>query len=136
MEEYIKYIIVSFIILVLDGIWIYNNLSMYSNAVKFVQKTNLIANYYYAAVAYILVLFASLYVAIPFTKLHLKKQDGIKEKLYKSLIYGGAVGFSIYGLYNFTSLSIYKDYPLSVGVIDTLWGTLLNTIVVFIYSLL
>jgi uncharacterized membrane protein len=136
MEEYIKYIIVSFIILVLDGIWIYNNLSMYSNAVKFVQKTNLIVNYYYAAVAYILVLFASLYVAIPFTKVHLKKQDSIKEKLYKSLIYGGAVGFSIYGLYNFTSLSIYKDYPLSVGIIDTLWGTFLNTIVVFIYSLL
>ena len=136
MNEYIKYIIVSIIILVLDGIWIYNNLGMYASSVKKIQKADLSVNYYHAIVAYILVLFTSIYIAIPFTRMNVKKEDGIKEKLWKSLIYGGAVGFAVYGIYNFTSLSIYKDYELSVGLLDTLWGTSLNTFVVFIYLML
>ena len=136
MEEYIKYIIISFIILVLDGLWIYNNLKMYSNSVKAIQKSDLVVNYYYAIIAYILVLFACLYIAIPFTKSKLQKEDGFKNKLYKSFIYGGAVGFAIYGIYNFTCLSIYKDYSLNIAILDTAWGTLLNTLVVFIYTLL
>lgn len=136
MEEYIKYIIISFVILVLDGIWIYNNLKMYSNSVKAIQKSDLVLNYYYTIIAYILVLFASLYIAIPFTKSYLQKDDNYKNKLYKSFIYGGAVGFAIYGIYNFTSLSIYKDYSLKIAILDTVWGTFLNTLVVFIYTLL
>ncbi len=134
MEEYIKYIVISVIILLLDGLWIYNNLNMYSKSVKAVQKTDLTVNIYYAIIAYILVLFTSLYIAIPFTKNHLEKTDGFKEKLYKSIIYGGAVGLSVYGIYNFTSLSLYKDYDINVAIIDTMWGTLLNTVVVFIYT--
>jgi uncharacterized membrane protein len=136
MEEYLKYIVVAIIILVLDGIWIYNNLSMYSESVKNVQKSRLVPNQFAAMIAYAFVLFASLYIAIPFTKQQLKKGDTIEQKLIKSLMYGGAVGFAAYGIYNFTSLALYKDYELSVALIDTTWGTLLNTVVVFIYTLL
>jgi uncharacterized membrane protein len=51
-------------------------------------------------------------------------------------MYGGAVGFSIYGIYNFTSLAIYKDMDSSIGIIDTLWGTTLYTLTTFVYLLL
>lgn len=51
-------------------------------------------------------------------------------------MYGGAVGFSIYGIYNFTSLAIYKDMDVSVGILDTLWGTTLYTLATFTYLLL
>ena len=51
-------------------------------------------------------------------------------------MYGGAVGFSIFGIYNFTSLSIYKDMDVSTGIIDTVWGTTLYTLSTFIYLLL
>lgn len=136
MEEYIKYIIIAVIILIIDVIWIYSNLGMYSNNIKAVQKSELQIKPYATIMAYILVLFASLYVAIPFTKLHVKKEDSIEQKLYKSLIYGGAAGFAVYGVYNFTSLSIYKEYTLQLALIDTTWGTVLNTLVSFIYLML
>jgi uncharacterized membrane protein len=51
-------------------------------------------------------------------------------------MYGGAVGFSIFGIYNFTSLAIYKDLDVSIAITDTIWGTTLYTIITFIFLLL
>jgi uncharacterized membrane protein len=51
-------------------------------------------------------------------------------------MYGGAVGFSIYGIYNFTSLAIYKDLEASIAITDTIWGTTLYTLATFVYLLL
>ena len=135
-SELIKYGAVSMIILLLDAIWIGSNLGMYSGAVKAVQKSDMVVNYYYAFLAYVLVLFTSLYIAIPFTKLHLEKSDSIFDKFWKSFLYGGTVGLAVYGIYNTTCLAIYKDYSWSVALYDTIWGTTLNTLSVFIYTLM
>lgn len=136
MEEYIKYIIAFVIILVLDVLWIYLNFKMYSKNIRNVQKTDLVLNYTYAFAAYVLVVFASLYIAIPFTKYHLNKNDSITDKLYKSFIYGGSIGLAVYGIYNFTNLSIFKEYSLKLAIIDSIWGIVLNTFVAFVYTLL
>lgn len=136
MEDFFKYIIVSIVLLVLDGIWIFSNMDMYSASVQAVQKSKLIVNYYYAFVAYIFVIFTSLYIAIPFTVMNLKKSDDVASRLYKSVIYGGAVGLAVYAVYNFTCLALYKDYSFAVAAVDTAWGTVLNSFVVFVYTLL
>jgi uncharacterized membrane protein len=126
--------------MVLDVAWITLNLSTYSSAIQKVQKSpmslrNLRSEY--AFIAYIIIIFSVLYVAIPFTTQNIKKgEDDIATKLLKSFMYGGAVGFSIYGIYNFTSLAIYKDFDSSIGIIDTLWGTILYTLTTFVFLLL
>jgi uncharacterized membrane protein len=126
--------------MVLDVAWITLNLSTYSSAIQKVQKSpmnlrNLRSEY--AFIAYIIIIFSVLYVAIPFTTQNIKKgEDDIATKLLKSFMYGGAVGFSIYGIYNFTSLAIYKDFDSSIGIIDTLWGTTLYTLTTFVFLLL
>jgi uncharacterized membrane protein len=126
--------------MVLDVAWITLNLSTYSSAIQKVQKSpmnlrNLRSEY--AFIAYIIIIFSVLYVAIPFTTQNMKKgEDDIATKLLKSFMYGGAVGFSIYGIYNFTSLAIYKDMDSSIGIIDTLWGTTLYTLTTFVFLLL
>ena len=86
----------------------------------------------------ILLIASIIYIAIPFTLQNIKNGDNnsIENKLLKSFMYGGAVGFSIFGIYNFTSLSIYKDMDVSTGIIDTVWGTTLYTLSTFIYLLL
>jgi uncharacterized membrane protein len=109
---------------------------MYSQSVRDVQKSPLTYKPYAMIVAYAFVLFSALYIAIPFTKHYLKKGDTIEQKLLKAFIYGGAVGFAVHGIYNFTSHAIYDKYELSVALIDTTWGTILNTLLVFIYTLL
>ena len=137
MNIYIKYLIITVFLMVLDVAWITLNLSTYSSAIQKVQKSPINLRSEYAFIAYIIIIFSVLYVAIPFTTQNIKKgEDDIATKLLKSFMYGGAVGFSIYGIYNFTSLAIYKDFDSSIGIIDTLWGTILYTLTTFVFLLL
>jgi len=140
MNIYIKYLLITVFLMVLDVAWITLNLSTYSSAIQKVQKSPMNLRSLrseYAFIAYIIIIFSVLYVAIPFTTQNMKKgEDDIATKLLKSFMYGGAVGFSIYGIYNFTSLAIYKDMDSSIGIIDTLWGTTLYTLTTFVFLLL
>jgi len=141
MNIYVKYLIITGILMVLDVAWIAMNVSAYSSVILNVQKSPVSLRTDYAIIAYLFILFSVIYVAIPFTTQSIKKGDSISSisietKLLKSFMYGGAVGFSIYGIYNFTSLAIYKDLDSTIGIIDTLWGTALYTITTFVFLLL
>lgn len=122
----------------LDVAWILFNMTAYSNTIQKIQKSPMVVRNEHALIAYILILFSVIYVAIPFTTQNIKKGEdiSIENKLLKAFMYGGAVGFSIYGIYNFTSLAIYKDMDSSVGIMDTLWGTTLYTLTTFAFLLL
>ena len=138
MNIYLKYFIICLVIIFLDIAWISLNFSTYSNSILKVQKASLNLRYEHAIIAYILILFSVLYVAIPFTSQNIKNgsNNTIENKLLQSFLYGGAVGFSIFGIYNFTSLAIYKDLDFSIAITDTVWGTTLYTLSTFIYLLL
>ena len=140
MNIYLKFLITSIIVLILDISWISLNLATYSSAVKKVQKSAANLRFEHAIIAYVIILFSILYVAIPFTTQNAKVNkidiSSIENKLLQSFICGGAVGFSIFGIYNFTSLSIYKDLDVSIAITDTIWGTTLYTLSTFVYLLL
>lgn len=136
MDIYIKYLIISVVLIFLDFMWISFNMTAYSNTILKIQKSALEPRLEHTIIAYIIIYFSVIYVAIPFTVLNIKKGEVIENKLLKSLMYGGAVGFSIYGIYNFTSLAIYKDMDTTVGILDTLWGTTLYTLTTFAFLLL
>jgi uncharacterized membrane protein len=138
MNIYLKYFILCLIIIFLDIAWISLNFKNYSKAILKVQKSAINLRYEHAIITYIIILFSIIYVAIPFTLQNIKNSDNnnIENKLLKSFMYGGAVGFSIFGIYNFTSLSIYKETDVLTGIIDTAWGTTLYTLSTFIYLLL
>jgi uncharacterized membrane protein len=138
MNIYLKYFILCLVIIFLDIAWISLNYKNYSKAILKVQKSAINLRYEYAIITYIIILFSIIYVAIPFTLQNIKNGDNnsFENKLLKSFMYGGAVGFSIFGIYNFTSLSIYKDTDILTGIIDTLWGTTLYTLSTFVYLLL
>ena len=140
MNIYLKYFIITIVVLLLDISWISLNISTYSSAIKKVQKTAVDLRYEHGGIAYVIILFSILYVAIPFTILNAKVNkidiSSIENKLLQSFICGGAVGFSIFGIYNFTSLAIYKDLDVSIAITDTIWGTMLYTLSTFAYLLL
>ena len=140
MNIYLKFFITSIIVLILDISWISLNVATYSSAVKKVQKAAANLRFEHAIIAYIIILFSILYVAIPFTTQNAKVNkidiSSIESKLLQSFICGGAVGFSIFGIYNFTSLAIYKDLDVSIAITDTIWGPTLYTLSSFIYLLL
>jgi uncharacterized membrane protein len=142
MNIYLKYLIVSISIIFLDVVWISLNLSKYSKEILKVQKKPVNLRYEHAIIAYIFILFSVLYVAIPFTIHNIEcgrnsvRDNSIVNKLLQSFLCGGAVGFSIFSIYNFTSLAIYSDLDVSVAITDTIWGTTLYTLSTFIYLVL
>lgn len=44
---------------------------------------------------------------------------------YWAAIYGAILGVVIYGVYDFTCLAIFKGFPIGMGLLDWVWGTLL-----------
>jgi len=133
MNKYINYVIISSILLVLDLIWIYSNNNLYTENTENIQNSPFIFNYKYVLFAYIIVIFSIIHIALPLTIVNLDINDSNLNKLFKSLIYGGSVGFVIYSIYNLTSIIIYKNYSINVLILDTLWGTFLYTLITFIY---
>lgn len=49
-----------------------------------------------------------------------------KENLRYAILAGGFFGLIAYGTYDLTNLATLKDWPLTITVIDLLWGTFLN----------
>lgn len=136
MNIYIKYLVAAILLSFMDFIWISSNFKMYNKTIKDIQGFEPKINIKYAIIAYAFMILSLFYVAIPFTMNYINKNDEPGDKLYKSVLYGGSVGLSIYGIYNFTCMSFFKKYPLTTAIIDTVWGTFLYSFVVFVFFML
>ncbi len=54
----------------------------------------------------------------------------------KAIALGAAFGFFTYATYDLTNLSTLKDWPVSVVVVDIIWGTILSASVAYISFLI
>ena len=136
MNIIIKNLIVIILFIFLDYLWISFNIDMYNkNTIKIQGKLSIIKWKQIISIilVYILLIASIIYIAIPFTLNNIKKEDNIIDKIYKSIIYGGSIGLSIYGTYNLTYLIIYEKYSIEIAIIDTIWGLFLYTIITFAY---
>lgn len=53
----------------------------------------------------------------------------VQEPLWSVCLAGFLFGFVIYSVYDLTNYSIMQEWPLSITLIDSLWGASLNAIV-------
>jgi uncharacterized membrane protein len=60
------------------------------------------------------------------------------ESVLQALCMGALFGFFTYATYDLTNLSTIRDWPLSVSLVDMVWGTVLGSVVssvtVFVYG--
>lgn len=49
-----------------------------------------------------------------------------KASLKHALVYGVMLGFTAYMTYDLTNLATTRDWPLSITIVDLLWGTVLT----------
>jgi uncharacterized membrane protein len=113
MEQYFLGLI---IYLVLDMTWIYLNNKMYLSNIENIQNCKFKLNIYAAVLAYIII---SLYLIF---------------LIYNefSLINCVLISFFIYSIYNLTNLSSFQNYSIAVAIIDTLWGSFVTLITMYI----
>jgi hypothetical protein len=87
-------------------------------------------NWSFAVMSYLVLMIVMLFVVFPYaTQLYTKSHS----LLYSAFNAGFLIGFGIYGVYNTTVLSVFKDYSLLLASIDTIWGSIGFFVAAFTY---
>lgn len=134
MNNILAYSILITVILIADVIWLTLQKPRYNSLVTAVQGSQIKVKYAPALFTYILVIISIIFIAIPLVRMQLSKTNKSAINIFKtSLVYGGMVGLCIYGIFNFTNMSIFKDYKLSMAIMDTTWGVVLYTMSCFLF---
>jgi len=95
------------VLLVLDGIYLFAMRNYFHNQIKRVQGSAIELNLYASIGVYILIVFGLYYFII-------------REK--KSFFDAFLLGIVIYGIYEFTSLALLKEWSVQTVLMDSLWG--------------
>jgi uncharacterized membrane protein len=127
-----KKIIIIFLILLLDLIRLYLNQDNFKNLIKDVQCSPIRINIIGAILSYLTIIIGILYFSIPLIKIKKKKSN----LLLLCLIYGGGLGFIMYGIANFTNIAIFKNYDIYTALSNILWGMFLFTFITYQYNIL
>lgn len=106
---YIKFAVILFVI---DMIWLQGFSSLHKAQFEKVQKSPLQIDMKSGTVFYILAAIAYFEVI---KKMSINKQDAFKK--------GALLGLLMYGTFDITNKTIFKDYTWEYAVKDTLWGT-------------
>ena len=51
------------------------------------------------------------------------------ESLGRTIVLGAFLGFMAYATFDLTCLALFKEFPLTVVVVDLIWGTCLSAVV-------
>ena len=117
---YVKLFIISMLVFfILDMTWIgYIAKGMYfksyANWLR-LDNGDLLPVWWAIVIIYALFAFATLTFVVPLSH----------GSLLSAFFYGAALGVVIYGVYDFTCVAIFKDWPVMMAFVDWLWGTIL-----------
>ena len=100
----------SLILVALDVVFLTLTASIYAKQILEVQGTTLNINYIYAAVTYLVIIFALNYFIL--------QRDA-------SILEAGILGLSIYAIFELTNAALFTKWKLSTIILDTIWGGVL-----------
>ena len=119
MKKLIKII---FIQIIIDIIYLKLSASHFNKVVNNIQGSNIKLNYYSVAIVYILMAYA--------LKKFILDRSNSKNKIKDAFI----LGIIIYGVFDFTNMSILKNWNLYTSIMDMFWGGFLFAITIYIES--
>ena len=106
----IKYLLTAIIFVVLDGVYLNLVKNVFNKQIKSIQGTDIQINYIYTAITYIFLIFGLNYFII-------RRNRSVKD--------AALLGLTIYAVYEFTNLALFKNWSIVLGIADTIWGALL-----------
>lgn len=119
--EYVKMYAIAFIIfLAIDALWLgFVAPKFYKAQIGHLmsEKPNFIA----ALVFYVIFIVGVVYFVV---NPAVEAQD-----MTKLLVSGALFGFMTYATYDLTNLATLKDWPITVTIVDLVWGTSLSTMI-------
>ena len=117
LNEIIILFIILVIVLILDGIIIGILNYTWNNTIKNIQGESLtVRNKIFPVIAYILIILGIRIFVYPYFVL-----GNIQTGIIMGLIWG----IITYGIFDFTNLSLFKNYSTGLAIFDTIWGGVL-----------
>ena len=107
---FVTILIILLIMLALDSIYLYFTKSIFGELVAKVQRTAIQFRLEGAVVVYLLLAVGLYYFIV---------KPG--QKVWEA----GLLGLVIYGTFDFTNYTMFKNYDLKTAIMDTTWGSIL-----------
>ena len=108
------FILFAIIFLILDIAWIQIFSIMFGPMIAKIQNAPMIVNKYAALAAYIVMIISYYFI--------LFNDPSNPPSYFKAAI----LGFAIYGTYEFTNMTTFKNWDLNVLIIDISWGVFVS----------
>jgi uncharacterized membrane protein len=122
MTQLIKKIIIStFILLILDALYIYINKNVFQDTVVTIQRVVMQIKPEGALFVYLLLVIVINYFIIQ------KNRSPLEAFI---------LGFCIYGIYDGTNYAMFKKWPLNIAIMDAVWGGILFSSTTYITYIL
>ena len=118
MNQIYSYILIGGTLLLLDFCYLSMIKKYFDLQIRTIQGSNIQINYFGAIVTYLFLIFGLNYFII-------SKKKSVKDAVL--------LGFVIYGVYEFTNMSLFKKWFLMTAIMDTIWGAILFGLTTFIY---
>jgi len=118
---FIKVFIIAIVIFfAIDMVWLgFVANKFYQKQIGFLMKSE--PNRVAAVIFYLIFVAAlTVFVIIPAIE---------KESAWHAVLYGGFFGLATYATFDLTSLALIKDWPLTITIVDLIWGTTLSVLV-------
>ena len=129
--NFLQILISCLVLLILDITWVLLFMRhQYKALVPRIQGSEMKVNVFYVVAAYSFMLVGLIWCVVR----HIKK-DNILTRLKNSFLNGFIYGVVLYGVYNCTAGSVFKDWSIKLTIIDCLWGGFVYSISAFIGSL-
>ena len=106
----LQYLLTAIIFVVLDGLYLNLIKDYFNNQIKAIQGSDIKADFIAVGITYVFLIFGINYFII-------KNNRSVKD--------AALLGLVIYAVYEFTNLSLFKNWTYLTAFIDSIWGAVL-----------
>lgn len=106
----LQYLLTAIIFVVLDGLYLNLIKDYFNKQIKAIQGSDIKADFIAVGITYVFLIFGINYFII-------QKNRSVKD--------AALLGLVIYAVYEFTNLSLFKNWHYLTAFIDTIWGAVL-----------
>lgn len=110
---------ITLLLIIIDIPYLFLNVADFKSMIKDIQGKDIDIKYIPALITYLIMSLGIYYFC-------LNNNDDIKTKMISAAI----LGFTVYGTFDFTSMTIFKDWKYKQSIIDMIWGTILFTLTI------
>lgn len=134
MHPVLIYLLCIIIFMAADAPYLLLNYKLYKKHTIAISGKDYTKRYYSAVLVYLALALGVTVLVLPL--MNITANMSIQNRIKNAVIYGGVFGLATYATFDFTMHFMFDGWSLGVSIMDSIWGSILCSIVAFITSYL